>query len=163
MLLKDIEPGVRLTISDARESIIHNLKQRFRLYRHELPVAHVTDVANDAQLQKALGGKLFDNIICDAPCSGSGTWARTPEQLYFFDPAVINKFTALQQTIATNVCAHLKPGGRLIYITCSVFAQENEAVADAVIKKTGLQLIQSQLINGTGIQADSMFVAMLKK
>ena len=161
LLLKDMEPGVRLTVSDKRESIIHNLQQRFRQYRYELPVAHVTDVTNKEQLAKSLGGKQFDNIICDAPCSGSGTWARTPEQLYFFDPCTIDKFSSLQKTIAVNVSCHLKKGGRLIYITCSVFHRENEAVVAEVTKETGMKLIQQQLINGIGIKADSMFVAIL--
>ncbi len=162
LLLKDIEPGVRLTVSDKRESIIHNLQQRFRLYRHELPVAHVTDVTNKDQLTKALGTKQFDHIICDAPCSGSGTWARTPEQLHFFDPATIDKFSTLQKSIAINVASHLKKDGRLIYITCSVFQQENEDVVASIIKEKGLTLTQQQLIKGIGIKADSMFVAVLK-
>lgn len=162
LLLKDQEPGVRLTVTDLRESIIHNLHQRFRLYGHVLPVAHVTDVANKEQLEKALGGKQFDNIICDAPCSGSGTWARTPEQLYFSDPTALEHFTALQKKIALNVSRHLKPGGRLIYITCSVFKNENEMVIDELVKETGLQLEQSQIINGVGIHADSMYVGVLK-
>jgi 16S rRNA (cytosine967-C5)-methyltransferase len=163
LLLKDIEPGVRLTISDRRESIIYNLQQRFKLYRHTLPVAHVTDVADKGQLEKAVGTKLFDSIICDAPCSGSGTWARTPEQLYFFDAASIDKFSALQKKIAINVSGHLKPGGRLIYITCSVFRNENENVVEEIIKETGLKLLQQHLINGISIRADSMFVAIMQK
>ncbi len=162
LLLKDIEPGVRLTVSDARESIIHNLKQRFKQYRLEPPIAHVTDVSNEPLLRKALGAKQFDNIICDAPCSGSGTWARTPEQLYFFDPKIIEQFSALQKSIATNVSRHLKPGGRLIYITCSVFKQENEKVVSYILQKTGMKLIDSELINGIGIGADSMFVAQFE-
>jgi 16S rRNA (cytosine967-C5)-methyltransferase len=100
LLLKDMEPGVRLTITDLRESIIYNLQQRFRQYRHILPTAHVTDVANKELLDKALGTKQFDSIICDAPCTGSGTWARTPEQLYFFDPAAVEQFSTLKQTLA---------------------------------------------------------------
>ena len=163
LLLKDLCPGVRLTVSDKRESIIHNLQQRFRQYRFELPVAHVTDVADSAQLTRALGDKQFDHIICDAPCSGSGTWARTPEQLYFFDPATIAKFGALQQTIAVNVSRHLKKGGQLIYITCSVFEQENENVVNAIIEETGMQLVQQQIINGIGVKADNMFVAVLTR
>ena len=162
LLLKDIEPGVRLTVSDARESIIHNLKQRFKQYRLEPPIAHVTDVSNEPLLSKALGAKQFDNIICDAPCSGSGTWARTPEQLYFFDPKIVEKFSALQKSIATNVSRHIKPGGRLIYITCSVFKQENEEVVTYILQKTGMKLTDSELINGTSIGADSMFVAQFE-
>ncbi len=134
LLLKDLESGVRLTITDIRDSIIYNLQKRFRQYRHVPPVAHVADVANSHQLDKTIGSKQFDNIICDAPCSGSGTWSRTPEQMYFFDPATLPSFSALQKTIATNVSRHLKPGGRLIYITCSVFKNENEEVVAEIIK-----------------------------
>lgn len=163
LLLKDLEPGVRLTVSDRRESILHNLTQRFRLYRHVLPVAHIADVADEASLNKALGTKQFDHIICDAPCSGSGTWARTPEQLYFFNPESIATFSALQKKIAINAAAYLKPGGRLIYITCSVFTQENEEVTNEVVKHTGLQLTHAQIINGTAIKADNMYIAILQK
>lgn len=163
LLLKDMESGVRLTVTDRRETIIYNLHQRFRLYHHHLPVAHVTDVTNKVLLEKALGAKKFDNIICDAPCSGSGTWARTPEQLYFFDPKTLSDFSSLQKTIASNVSHYLKPGGRLVYITCSIFKEENENVVDALTQQTGLHLNRSQIINGTSIHADSMFIAELQK
>ncbi len=162
LLLKDMEAGVSLTVSDRRESILHNLKERFRLYGHKLPTACVTDVADPKQLLAALGSTKFDNIICDAPCSGSGTWARTPEQMYFFNPGTLQAFSSLQKDIATNVAAYLRPGGRLIYITCSVFRAENEEVAEQVARQTGMTLIFSQLINGMSIHADSMYVAVLE-
>jgi 16S rRNA (cytosine967-C5)-methyltransferase len=163
LLLKDLEPGVRLTVSDKRASIIHNLQQRFRQYHLQLPTAHVLDVTQPAALEKALGNMRFDNILCDAPCSGSGTWARTPEQLYFFDPATLEKFNLLQSTIAVNVSKYLTDGGRLTYITCSVFKRENEDVVAEITKRTGLQPVRSKLINGTHIHADSMFICELKK
>ena len=163
LLLKDKEPGVRLTISDVRESIIHNLQARFKVYRHILPVTHVTDVADAAKLEKTLGGKQFDHIICDAPCSGSGTWSRTPEQFYYFEPGSIRRFSTLQQTIAGNVSRYLKPGGTMYYITCSVFKKENEDVVDDLMKATGLQPVKAQLINGIDLHADSMYIAELAK
>ena len=92
----------------------------------------------------------------------AGTWARTPEQLYFCDPTSVKRFPALQKSIAKNVCAYLKNGGRLIYITCSVFKQENEEVVNSLVAQ-GMELVQSALINGIGIKADSMFVAVLRK
>ena len=163
LLLKDLEPGVRLTVTDKRESIIHNLQQRFRQYRHVLPVAHVTDVSNRNELTAALGSKLFNHIICDAPCSGSGTWSRTPEQLHFFKPGTLASFSALQSEIAINVSQHLKPGGTLFYITCSVFQTENEQVVAKIMQATDLKLIESHLINGIALRADSMFIAVLQK
>jgi 16S rRNA (cytosine967-C5)-methyltransferase len=163
LLLKSLERSVRITVSDKRERIIRNLQQRFKQYNYHAPVVHITDVADAPALEKSLGTKQFDNIICDAPCSGSGTWSRTPEQLYYFDPATLSSFTALQKQIATNVSIHLKPGGRLIYITCSVFKAENEDVISEILKETGLQLMESKLINGIIKKADSMYVAVLKK
>jgi 16S rRNA (cytosine967-C5)-methyltransferase len=163
LLLKDAEPTVRLTVSDRRESILHNLKQRFKLYGHTLPVSLVMDIADSAAVSSALGNRQFDNILCDVPCSGSGTWARTPEQLYFFDPLKVEHYSSLQAAIATNAAVHLKPGGRLIYITCSVFRQENEEVINTVIRNAGLQVNTLQLINGVGIKADSMFISVLQK
>ncbi len=163
LLLKDKEPTVQLTVTDIRQTILHNLQERVRNYGHTAPSAYVTDVTDSAKLEQSLKGKQFDNIICDAPCSGSGTWARTPEQAYFFDPNELKRFAGLQENIATNVAAYLKPGGRLIYITCSVFEEENENVVSGVMNRTGLVLKDSKLINGVGIKADSMFIAVLQK
>jgi 16S rRNA (cytosine967-C5)-methyltransferase len=161
--LKDLEPSVRITVSDKRKSILHNMLERFSLYHLQAPVAHVLDVSNLVALESTLDNAQFDNIICDVPCSGSGTWARTPEQLYFFTASSLEKFAPLQEIIAANVARHLKKDGRLFYITCSVFKEENEDVVERVIQKTGLTLVQSQLINGIGVRADSMFIAVLKK
>jgi len=154
---------VKLTVTDKRASIIHNLKERFRSYGYPLPVAYVADASTNRQLGSILMDTYFDSIICDAPCSGSGTWARTPEQMYFFDEQALDRFSTLQLDIATNVSQYLKKGGTLIYITCSVFRQENEEVTEAIVKSCGLRLKEQRLINGTGIGADSMFVAVLEK
>jgi 16S rRNA (cytosine967-C5)-methyltransferase len=163
LLLKDMEPTVRLTVSDRRESILHNLRERFKLYGLSINAAFVTDVSDQAALAATMAGRTFHNIICDAPCSGSGTWARTPEQLYFFDAGRIQEYASLQKSIACNVATLLKPGGRLIYITCSVFREENEEVVSAIQQHTSLQLLESHLLNGISAKADSMFIAILKK
>jgi 16S rRNA (cytosine967-C5)-methyltransferase len=163
LLLKDMEPSVKLAVSDIRDTILHNLRERFRGYGHQAPVTYTTNVSDAKALAATLKGAHFDNIICDVPCSGSGTWARTPEQMYFFDPKEVGRFSDLQTTIATNVAKYLKPGGRLIYITCSVFDEENQKVVNAVVEKTHLKCISSGIINGIGIKADSMFAAVLEK
>ncbi|NDC40849.1 MAG: RsmB/NOP family class I SAM-dependent RNA methyltransferase, partial [Chitinophagia bacterium] len=142
LLLVDKEPTVRLTVSDIRPSILSNLRERFHKYQLPLPEMLVMDASNQQEVNKTLRGRMFDNIICDVPCSGSGTWSRTPEQLYFFDPAVIPRFATLQLSVALNVARFLKPGGTLYYITCSVFAAENEAVVQALAEKSGLILLQ---------------------
>jgi 16S rRNA (cytosine967-C5)-methyltransferase len=162
LLLKDMEPAIKLTVSDKRDTIIRNLESRFKAYKHNLPATHMIDVADKKQLADSLGRQRFDHIICDVPCSGSGTWARTPEQLYYFEEATMNSLPALQKSIAVNTSAYLKPGGKLFYITCSVFETENENVVKGILKETGLKLTEQRLINGIGRQADSMFITVLK-
>lgn len=163
LLLKDIEPGVQLTVSDKRSSILHNLAERFKLYGYPAPTQKIVDMTDANELRRTLGNELFDNIICDVPCTGSGTWARTPEQLYFFDGQLVEEFSKRQMAIAVNASEYLKKGGRLIYITCSIFYAENEEVVDAILKETSLTLDTVQLLNGIDMHADSMFIAVFRK
>jgi 16S rRNA (cytosine967-C5)-methyltransferase len=163
LLLKDKFPDTKLSVSDKRASILHNLEKRFRLYGHTKPASYVADVADEANLNNVLGDKTFSHIICDVPCTGSGTWARTPEQLYYFEEQQATIIPALQAAIATNASKRLEPGGTLYYITCSVFEKENEAVVKQVQENTSLQLQEWQLINGIEKKADSMFIAVMKK
>jgi 16S rRNA (cytosine967-C5)-methyltransferase len=163
LLLKDIENNIELTVSDKRQSILHNLATRFKQYHHKAPVQHILDAANAPEIAKALGNKKFDKIICDVPCTGSGTWARTPEQLYYFEDRLVEEISQLQLNIATNASKYLKPGGTLYYITCSVFQQENEGVVEKLATATGLVVKEMQLINGMANKADSMFITILQK
>ena len=78
-------------------------------------------------------------IIADVPCTGSGTWGRTPEQLYYFEDRKIEEYASLQKQIVTNVISHLAPGGYFLYITCSVFKKENEEAIDFIKDKFQLQ------------------------
>lgn len=156
ILAKDILSDIELTVSDLRPSIISNLRRRFE----EAGIKRYKSFVTDAT--KARPDHLFDLIIADVPCSGSGTWARTPEQLLFFSEDKIGDYAALQRAILSNVIKYLKPGGYLLYITCSVFRQENE---DQVhyLQEQGVQAIQQQVFKGYEIKADTMFGALLRK
>ena len=105
----------------------------------------------------------FDGIILDAPCSGSGTWGRTPEMISQFEEYKIQGFQNLQKTIAGNAIKYLKSGKPLIYITCSVFREENENVVTYLQSEFGLNLESLELIHGYTRKADTMFVARLIK
>jgi len=162
LLLMDQEPGVKLTVSDIRSSILHNLHERFETAGIRNYESRMLDLTNPVSPGTFAHGE-FDGIILDAPCSGSGTWGRTPENLYFFDRVKINRFHALQKSIATNVIPLLKPGGALIYITCSVFKQENEAVVQQLCKSGSLQQEEGGIIPGYTHGADTMFAVRLIK
>ncbi|MFN2440108.1 MAG: Fmu (Sun) domain-containing protein, partial [Chitinophagaceae bacterium] len=102
----------------------------------------------------------FDLIICDAPCTGSGTWSRTPEQLYFFKEEKIEYYAGLQKKIAVNAIKALKKGGHLLYITCSVFKKENENIVEYLQQNTSLQLKSMRYFKGYDKQADTLFTAL---
>jgi 16S rRNA (cytosine967-C5)-methyltransferase len=161
LLLHDLEPSVQLLVSDVRENSLNNLDDRFHEAGIKKYQKKVLDLLqnNDQDLHHY----EFDGIILDAPCSGSGTWGRTPEMLYFFDEHKISNYTRLQKAIAANVVKYLKPGKPLIYITCSVFKQENEEVISYLEENLSLKLEKMEVIKGYKDKADTMFVARLIK
>jgi 16S rRNA (cytosine967-C5)-methyltransferase len=159
LLLHDLEPNIKLVVSDIRESILANLDERFReagLVKYQSKLLDLTQ-NNDLLLHDY----TFDGIILDAPCTGSGTWGRTPEMISQFEPQKIEFFNRLQKDIARNVVKYLKPGKPLIYITCSVFKAENEDVVSFMVKELGLKLEQQTVLKGYENKADTMFVARM--
>ncbi|WP_316813221.1 RsmB/NOP family class I SAM-dependent RNA methyltransferase [Pedobacter heparinus] len=161
LLLYDLESKIELLVSDVRENSLHNLDERFQeagLKKYQKKVLDLLE-NNDQDLHDY----EFDGIILDAPCSGSGTWGRTPEMLYHFDAHKVSYFSGLQKTIAGNVVKYLKEGKPLIYITCSVFKEENEDVVAFLLENLPLKLEKMQVIKGYAAKADTMFVARLIK
>jgi 16S rRNA (cytosine967-C5)-methyltransferase len=72
-----------------------------------------------------------DRLLVDAPCTGSGTWRRRPEQAWRLTEPELARFAKLQGAILDRASSLVKPGGRLAYVTCSVLASENADVTDA--------------------------------
>lgn len=68
----------------------------------------------------------YDRVLVDAPCSGSGTWRRHPEQKKRLTPERLDELKGLQDEVLNKAAATVKPGGRLIYATCSLLREENE-------------------------------------
>jgi len=73
---------------------------------------------------------LFDRILIDAPCSGTGTLARNPEIKWRLEPSDLPVFQARQRKMIERALPHLRPGGRLVYATCALEQEENEAVIE---------------------------------
>lgn len=160
LLAVDSFPNIELTVSDIRPSIIRNLKERF----HKAGIKNYQSfVADLTHSPLTTNSSLYHIVLCDAPCSGSGTWGRTPEQLYFFTKEKIEEYAALQSKIISHVTPQVAKGGYLLYITCSVFKKENEQQVQAVLESGEFELVKMETLKGYGRKADSMFAALLKR
>lgn len=155
ILAKDVFGDADLTVSDIRPQILQNLKQRFR----EAGIRGYKSFTAD--LSKPISSKqVFDLVICDAPCSGSGTWARTPEMLAVFEQKQVEYYQELQLKIVANTLQYVRKGGCFLYITCSVFEKENDALVRYITKTFAATCIRSEMIKGYTHHADSMFAAL---
>jgi 16S rRNA (cytosine967-C5)-methyltransferase len=85
---------------------------------------------------KRLAGKL-DRVLVDAPCSGFGTLRRNPDLKWRHGPQAIAELMAKQRRILETAARLVKGGGRLVYATCSILHEENEAVVDAFLAAHG--------------------------
>jgi 16S rRNA (cytosine967-C5)-methyltransferase len=159
ILAFDLFKNIHLTVSDRRKNILENLRLRFS----KAGIAKYKLVAADLEKSAVEIQDLFDIIIADIPCTGSGTWARTPEQLRFFKKNEIEKYALLQRKIIENALDHLKSNGHLLYITCSVFKKENEENVVFFQEKYKLNLLKVEYLRGYEMQADTLFVALFKK
>jgi 16S rRNA (cytosine967-C5)-methyltransferase len=102
-----------------------------RLARSGLSNVHPVAIAHERDERiKRLAGKI-DRVLIDAPCSGLGTLRRNPDLKWRQNPKAIEELTAKQTAILQSAARLLKPGGRLVYATCSVLREENEAIAEA--------------------------------
>ena len=102
-----------------------------RLARSKLSNVHPAAIAHERDERiKRLAGKI-DRVIVDAPCSGLGTLRRNPDLKWRQSPQAVQEMTAKQAAILRSAARLLKPGGRLVYATCSVLPEENEAIATA--------------------------------
>jgi 16S rRNA (cytosine967-C5)-methyltransferase len=116
----------RLYAFDVSEKRLAKLKPR--LARSGLSNVHPVVIAheNDAKV-KRLAGKM-DRVLIDAPCSGLGTLRRNPELKWRQTPETLAELNAKQASILASAARMVKPGGRLVYATCSLLDEENEAI-----------------------------------
>jgi len=106
---------------------------RARVLRQMAPQANVQVLAADAR-QLPFGAD-FDRVLADGPCSGTGTLARNPEIKWRLKPEDISDLQQRQIAILSSALKHVAPGGRLVYSTCSLEAEENEEVLKAALRE----------------------------
>jgi 16S rRNA C967 or C1407 C5-methylase (RsmB/RsmF family) len=84
--------------------------------------------------------KSMDWVLVDAPCTGSGTLRRNPDMKWKFDSSLLNRLVAEQRQIFEQALEYLKPSGKIVYATCSLFPQENQDQIQYFQEKFGLKL-----------------------
>jgi 16S rRNA (cytosine967-C5)-methyltransferase len=83
----------------------------------------------------------MDRVLVDAPCSGSGTWRRQPEQRWRFAPERLKELSRIQASVLDRAAKLTKPGGRLVYATCSFLRSENEtAITNFLDRNAGFSM-----------------------
>ena len=118
----------RLYAFDVSEKRLNNLKPRLK--RSGLSNVHPQHIDSEKDIKlKRLAGKI-DRVLVDAPCSGLGTLRRNPDLKWRQSPESINELQKKQIVILTAAAKLLKPGGRLVYATCSLLPEENQQVIE---------------------------------
>ncbi len=121
------EMGIRLFAYDVVQKRLDNIRPRLNR----------AGVTADLRLLGQNGGGVedlvgkADVVLVDAPCTGTGTWRRRPEDAWRLKLSEVERLHALQVQILDRASALVKPGGRLVFVTCSMLRAENEATADA--------------------------------
>ncbi|MCZ4351493.1 RsmB/NOP family class I SAM-dependent RNA methyltransferase [Roseovarius aestuarii] len=105
----------------------------------------------------------FDLVLCDAPCSGSGTWRRTPEAKWRLTPERLEELASLQAQVLSEAAPLVASGGQLIYATCSVLKAENEAQIAAFTAANPKWVVRETHCFPVSDGGDGFFVAHLSR
>jgi len=147
----------RLYAFDTSGHRLHALKPR--LARSGLSNVHTVQIAHERDERvKRLAGKI-DRVLVDAPCSGLGTLRRNPDLKWRQSPTTVTQLRQQQQAILTGAATLVKPGGRLVYATCSLLELENEDIARTFAElhpQFELLMAEQVLAQGRIAQANEM-------
>jgi 16S rRNA (cytosine967-C5)-methyltransferase len=106
---------------------------------------------------------VADRLLIDAPCSGLGTLKRQPDLKWRLRPAAIERARSIQRELLGEYSRMLKPGGRLVYATCSILPSENREAVDTMLAKGGFSLVEERSISPAETGFDGFYAAALLK
>ena len=129
----------RLYAFDVADKRLVKLKPRLARSGLSNVMPQLLSSENDTRV-KRLAGKL-DRVLVDAPCSGFGTLRRNPDLKFRQSPESVAELTQKQAAILRSAARLLKPGGRLVYATCSLLPEENEQLVEAFLAEGGFSLL----------------------
>lgn len=124
-LASDMDNKGRVVAMDIDTRRLDKAKPRVRRAgAHNVECRSLADEKNRKWLRRQKG--TFDVVLVDAPCSGAGTWRRNPDMRWRVFGPDLRELQAIQAEILDRVAGCVKPGGKLVYATCSILPQENE-------------------------------------
>lgn len=157
--------------TDIRPQILNQFMKRLKKNNYRSIKTSLWDGVNDPAPDKC-----FDGILVDVPCSGSGTWARNPDARWRIFPEQIRNYALIQANLLEIAAKKIKPGGRLVYSTCSLTTLENADVIKTFLEQhhdfrleplfNPLTLVQSDgliWIWPWEWNSNGMFIAVLRK
>jgi len=106
----------------------------------------------------------FDAVLVDAPCTSAGTWRRNPDARLRFHPGHLAETLKTQRQLLANAAAHVRLGGRLVYVTCSWLVEENEDIVDAFLAEhPDFERVRGALLGPPDLDTDTFFVSALRR
>lgn len=113
--------------------------------------------------EQDLADAQFDLVLCDAPCSGSGAWRRSPDAKWSLTPDRLKELQSLQLEILSKAQTYVAPGGTLAYATCSLLAEENSQSVQAFVQQAPEWQIQSDFSLTPLDGGDGFYLALLTR
>jgi 16S rRNA (cytosine967-C5)-methyltransferase len=155
-------PKTKLFCSDMRQSVLENLKLRFKKLGLKIPQTQEIDLLKDLT---GLNNGFYNQklIIADAPCTGSGTWRRNPENIAFFTEDKITRYSRIQESILNRLNNFVMQNGYIFYMTCSVFYQENEVNSKSFAEKNKYHIVFESYFGGFENDADFIYGCLMQK
>ena len=132
----------RIVACDVSEGRLKRGAERFRRAGVHNAETRLLASETDKWVKRHKGG--FDRVLVDAPCTGTGTWRRRPDAKWRLDEEALAARTAEQDAVLAEASKLVRPGGRLIYVTCSLFAAENrDRISEFLNRHAGFALGQA--------------------
>lgn len=171
-----LSPGLRvldLCAGGGGKALAMADRMKSSVFAHDIDPRRMTDIAPRAiragvqiktlSTQALQGAAPFDLVLVDAPCSGSGTWRRTPDAKWRLTDERLHELNAIQAEVIAQGASLCAPGGALAYATCSVLRDENDAIVEAFVAQNPSWHAQAPLRLQPSAQHDGFYMVVLRR